>query len=205
MSELITLHPSQNNPRLLKVITDCLHLGGVIAYPTDSGYALGCSYKQKEAIERVRAIRDLQVEHHFTFICRDLAEVARYAKVSNAQFRILKKYTPGGYTFILAASREVPELVSSKRATIGVRIPDHPIALMICAALDEPLLSTSLILPGQEQPLLYPEDVADHLDAKIDLIVDGGYAGCEFTSVIDLTGDVPVVVREGSGDVSEFL
>ncbi len=205
MSELITLHPSQNNPRLIKVITDCLRLGGVIAYPTDSGYALGCSLKDKIALQKIRAIRQLDDGHSFTFICRDLSEISRYAKVSNAQFRVLKKYLPGGYTFILEASREVPDVIPSKYHTIGVRIPDHPIALMIVEALGEPLLSSTLILPEQDVPLCYPEDVADALEGEVNIIVDAGYAGFEPTSVVDLTGEMPVVIRQGSGDVSEFL
>ena len=205
MSELITLHPSQNNPRLIKVITDCLRLGGVIAYPTDSGYALGCCYREKDALQKIRTIRDLDEDHNFTFICRDLSEISRYAKVSNAQFRILKKYLPGAYTFILEASREVPDLIHSKQHTIGVRIPDHPIALMIAEGLGEPMLSTTLMLPQQEVPLCYPEDVADALEGEVNIIIDAGYAGFEPTSVVDLTGESPVVIRQGSGDVSEFL
>ncbi len=205
MSELITLHPSQNNPRLIQVITDCLRLGGVIAYPTDSGYALGCRYQDKDALQRIREIRHLDEDHSFTFICRDLSEISRYAKVSNAQFRVLKKYLPGGYTFILNASREVPDRIPSKQHTIGVRIPDHPIALMIVEGLGDPLLSTTLILPEQEAPLCYPEDVADALEGAVDIIIDAGYAGFEPTSVIDLTEDLPKVIRQGSGDVSEFI
>ncbi len=196
MSELITLHPSQNNPRLIQVITDCLRLGGVIAYPTDSGYALGCLYRQKEAIQRMKVIRALDDAHRFTFICRDLSEISQYAKVSNAQFRILKKCLPGGYTFILEGARA---------GMLGVRIPDHPIALMIVGALEEPLLSTTLILPDHDAPLFYPEDVADALEGEVDIIIDAGYAGYEPTSVVDLTGERPVVIRQGSGDVSEFL
>jgi tRNA threonylcarbamoyl adenosine modification protein (Sua5/YciO/YrdC/YwlC family) len=197
MSELITLHPSQNNPRLTQVITDCLRLGGVIAYPTDSGYALGCCSKDKEALKRIRTMRNLSEDHRFTLICRDLAEISRHAKVSNAQFRILKKYLPGGYTFILEVARGA--------GAVGVRIPDHPIPLMIVEGLNEPLVSTTLILPDQEAPLCYPEDVADALEGKVDIIIDGGYAGFEPTSVVDLTGEKPRVIRQGSGNLSEFL
>lgn len=204
MSELITLHPSQNNPKLLKVVADCLHLDGVIAYPTDSGYALGCGLKKKEALTRIKRIRALDDYHNFTLICRDLSEIAKYAVVSNSTFRLLKRLTPGGYTFILKATRDVPGLVLSKREKIGIRIPDHPIPLMITEALGEPLLSTTLILPGNTAPLLYPEDIAEALDQDVDLIIDGGYAGFEPTSVVDLSEERPRILRVGSGDVSEF-
>ena len=204
MSELLTLHPSQSNPKLLKVVVDCLRLGGIIAYPTDSGYALGCGLKQKNALERIRKIRELDEYHNFTLICRDLSEISQYAKVSNNTFRLLKRLTPGPYTFILDATSNVPDLVLSKRDKIGIRIPDHPIPLMITDALNEPLLSTTLILPGSSTPLLYPEDVGEALDKEVDLIIDGGYAGFEPTSVLDVSGDVPIILRVGSGDVSEF-
>lgn len=204
MSETIELHPSQANPRILKVIVDCLNLGGVIAYPTDSGYALGCGLRQKDALDRIKAIRALDEYHNFTLICRDLSEISKYAKVSNEAFRILKRFTPGGYTFILEATKDVPDPVLSKRDQIGVRIPDHPIPLMIVEALGEAMLSTTLTLPNESTPLLYPEDVAEALSHEIDIIIDGGYAGFEPTSIVDLSQGNPIVLRIGSGDVSEF-
>ncbi len=204
MSELIELLPGQNNPKLLQIIVDSLRLGAVIAYPTDSGYALGCALRQKDALERIRTIRQLDLYHNFTFICRDISEASRYAKIRTVDFRILKRLTPGGYTFIFEATREVPELVLSKRETIGIRVPDHPVPLMIAEGLQEALISTTLIMPGEDGPLLYAEDVSDKLGDCVDLIIDGGYAGFEPTSIIDLTGETPIVIRCGSGDVSEF-
>lgn len=204
MSETIQIHPSQNNPKLLKIVVDCLRLGGVIAYPTDSGYALGCSSKEKEALERIKTIRHLDDYHPFTLICRDVSEVSHYAELSNPTFRILKRLTPGPYTFILEAGKNVPQLAQSKRKKIGVRIPDHPIPSMIAEALQQPLLSTTLILPGSEVPLLDAEEVAEALSQEIDLIIDGGYAGFEPTSILDLSGEKPIILRLGSGDVSEF-
>lgn len=204
MSELIELQPGQNDPKLLQIIIDSLRLGAVIAYPTDSGYSLGCAMRQKEALERIRAIRNLDLYHNFTLICRDISEVSKYAKVGNPAFRLLKRLTPGGYTFILEATREVPELVLSRRETIGIRIPDHPTPLTIADYLGEAFISTTLIMPEENTPLLYSEDVADRVGDKVDLIIDGGYAGFEPTSIIDLTEEKPIIIRRGSGDVSEF-
>ncbi len=204
MSELIELQPGQNHPHLVQIVVDSLRLGAVIAYPTDSGYALGCALRQGEALERIRQIRELDLYHNFTFICRDIAEVSKYAKIDTVAFRILKRLTPGGYTFIFKATREVPNLVLSKRDTIGIRIPDHPIPLLIAEHLQEAFLSTTLILPGHEAPLLEVEEVSDALSDHIDLIIDGGYAGFEPTSIVDLSGEVPVILRRGSGEVHEF-
>lgn len=204
MSELIELQPGQNDPKLLQIIVDSLRLGAVIAYPTDSGYALGCAMRQKEALERIRTIRELDLYHNFTLICRDISEISKYAKVDNSVFRLLKRLTPGGYTFILEATREVPELVLSKRDTIGIRVPDHPTPLMIADRLGEALISSTLIMPKEKEPLLYSEDVADRLGDKVDLIIDGSYAGFEPTSIIDLTSETPIIIRRGSGDVNEF-
>lgn len=204
MSELIELHAGQQHPKLLQIIVDSLRLGAVIAYPTDSGYALGCALRQKEALARIRDIRALDPYHNFTLVCRDLSEIARYAKVSNTHFRLLKRLTPGGYTFILEASREVPELVLSCRDTIGIRIPDHPTPLAIAEKLQEAFISTTLIMPEEEKPLLEAEEVIDRIGQRVDLIIDGGYAGFEPTSVIDLCGESAVIIRRGSGDVSEF-
>lgn len=204
MSEQIELNPLHPNPHMLDLITRNLQGGAVIAYPTDSGYALGCALQQKLALDRIRTIRDLKAQHNFTLICRDLSEISKFAKINNSQFKLLKRLTPGGYTFILPATREVPELVLSKQSTIGIRIPDHPIPLAISSALQAPLLTTTLIMPGQAKPLIYFEDVNDEVGNKVDLIIDAGFSGFEPTSVIDLTSNKPIVVRKGSGDVSEF-
>lgn len=204
MNELIELQPGQYNPKLLQIIVNSLRVGAVIAYPTDSGYALGCALRQKEALERIRKIRALDSAHNFTLICRDIAEASRYVRISNTAFRLLKRLTPGGYTFILEATREVPDLALSKRDTIGVRIPDHPTPLMIADALQEAFISSTLILPDEDAPLLYVDDVADRVGGQVDLVIDGGYAGFEPTSIIDLTNETPVILRRGSGDVSEF-
>ena len=204
MSELIELYPGQSNPKLLQIIIDSLRLGAVIAYPTDSGYALGCALRQKDALERIREIRGLNLSHNFTFICRDLSEISRYAQVSNIVFRLLKRLTPGGYTFILEATREVPDLVLSSRHTIGIRIPDHPVPLMIAEALKEAFISSTLIMPGQTTPLVDAEGVIDQVGHQVDLIIDSGYAGFEPTSIIDLSGKSPIIIRRGSGNVSEF-
>lgn len=204
MSELIELNPMHPNPNLLDLIVRNLKGGAVIAYPTDSGYALGCALQQREALERLRKIRKLSSHHNFTLICRDLSEIAKFAQVNNTQFKLLKRLTPGGYTFILPATREVPSLVLSKQDTIGIRIPDHPIPLAISEALHAPLLSTTLIMPEQNVPLIYAEDVVDEVGKEVELIIDAGFSGFEPTSVIDLTGDQAIVIRKGSGDVSEF-
>ncbi len=204
MSELIELYPGPHNAKLLQVIADSLRLGAIIAYPTDSGYALGCALRQKEALARIRDIRALDASHNFTLMCRDLSEISRYAQVSNTAFRLLKRLTPGGYTFILNATRAVPELMVSSRDTIGIRIPDHPIPLMIVEALKEAFISSTLIMPEEDVPLLNAEDVSDRVGSRVDIIIDTGYAGFEPTSVVDLSGPTPMIIRRGSGDVSEF-
>ena len=204
MSELIELNPSHPQKEQLNLITAYLHQGALIAYPTDSGYALGCALNQQGALERIRAIRNLPPQHNFTLICQDIAEISHYAKLNNTQFKLIKRLTPGGYTFILPASREVPAPVLSKQATVGVRIPDHPIPLLIAETLGAPLLTSTLILPDMHTPLIYREDVVDHVGNAVDLIIDAGYSGFESTSVLDLTGPYPVILRKGSGDISAF-
>jgi tRNA threonylcarbamoyl adenosine modification protein (Sua5/YciO/YrdC/YwlC family) len=205
MSQYLQVHPVTPEHHLLSVIIESLREGAVIAYPTDSGYALGCMMGLKQPLERICKIRDLDQSHSFTLICRDLSEISTYAKVDNFNYRILKKCTPGGYTFILNASSEVPKLMQSKRKTVGIRVPDHQIALSIAEALGEPLLSTTLILPGQKEPLIYPEDVGEALGNQVDIVIDGGYCGFEPTTVVDLTGSQPILVRQGSGDAAVFL
>lgn len=206
MSQFFTIHPTNPQPRLIKQAADLVRNGAVIAYPTDSCYALGCHLGDKEAVARIRQIRGVDDKHHMTMVCRDLSELARYARVDNVQFRLLKNNTPGSYTFILEATKEVPNrLQHPKRSTIGVRIPDHPVALALLEELGEPLLSSTLILPNEEFAMNDAEQIRDRLQHQIDLVVDGGAVGLDPTTVIDLTTDTPVVVRFGKGDVSPFL
>jgi tRNA threonylcarbamoyl adenosine modification protein (Sua5/YciO/YrdC/YwlC family) len=205
MSQFFTIHPANPQPRLIKQAADLVRNGAVIAYPTDSCYALGCHLGDKDAVARIRQIRGVDDKHHMTMVCRDLSELARYARVDNVQFRLLKNNTPGSYTFILEATKEVPKrLQHPKRSTIGVRIPDHPVALALLEELGEPLISSTLILPNEEFALNDAEQIRDLLQHQIDLVVDSGAVGLDPTTVIDLTTDTPVVVRVGKGDVSPF-
>ncbi|CAG9933001.1 L-threonylcarbamoyladenylate synthase [Candidatus Nitrotoga arctica] len=206
MSQFFTIHPINPQPRLIKQAADLVRNGAVIVYPTDSCYALGCHLGDKEAVGRIRQIRGVDDKHHMTMVCRDLSELARYARVDNVQFRLLKNNTPGSYTFILEATKEVPKrLQHPKRSTVGVRIPDHPVALALLEELGEPLISSTLILPNEEFAMNDAEQIRDLLQHQVDLVVDGGAVGLEPTTVIDLTTDIPVVVRFGKGDVSPFL
>ncbi len=201
--QYLTIHPENPQARLVSQAAVIVRQGGVIAYPTDSCYAIGCQIGDKAAMERIIRIRSLEHDHDFTLVCRDLSEIATYAKVGNREYRLLKSLTPGPYTAILTATREVPRrLQNPKRRTIGLRVPDHPIAQRLLEALGEPLMSVTLILPGDELPLTDPEDIRDRLGDRVDVIIDGGSGGCEPTSIIDLTGEVPIVVREGKGDIS---
>lgn len=175
--------------------------GGVIAYPTDSCYALGCGVGQREAAERIRRLRGVGPDHHLTLVCRDLSQLAHFARVDNAQFRLLKAATPGGFAFILKATREVPRrLQHPRRATIGLRVPDHPVAQALLEELGEPLLSSTLLLPGDELPLSDPAEIRERLERQIDLVVDGGPGGVEMTTVLDLSGPAPEVLRRGRGN-----
>ncbi|MDZ7923755.1 MAG: L-threonylcarbamoyladenylate synthase [Marinagarivorans sp.] len=205
MAKIITIHPDNPQPRLIEQVLEVVRGGGLIAYPTDSAYALGCHIGDKMALDRIRAIRQLDKDKNFTLMCRDLSELATYAKVTNSDFRLLKAHTPGGYTFILNATPEVPKrLMHPKRKTIGMRVPNNKIALAIMESLGEPLMSSSLIMPGDELPLTDPYDIKDALDHHIELVIDGGFCGFEATSVIDMTGEEPLVTRKGCGDVSAF-
>lgn len=205
MAQYFTVHPEKPEPRLIRRAVDILRSGGVIAYPTDSGYALGCRIGDKAPLVRICQIRQLNERHNFTLICRDLSELATYAFVSNAVYRILRANTPGAYTFILPATRQAPRrLMHPKRKTIGLRVPDHPIANALLGELDEPMLTTSLILPEEEEPLTDPYEIRSRLEHQVDLVLDGGYCGNEPTTVVDLTGDEPVVLRVGAGDPSPF-
>ncbi len=201
--QFITIHPQNPQSRLISQVVTVIRHGGVIIYPTDSSYALGCLIGNKAAMDRIRRIRNLDEQHNFTLVCRDLSEIASYARLDNRAFRLIKSLTPGPYTFILNATREVPRrLQNPKRKTIGLRIPDHPIALALLESLGEPLMSVTLILPNEEMPLTDPEDMQDRLGPQVDVIIDGGYCGFEPTTIIDLAGDVPVVIRQGKGDTT---
>jgi tRNA threonylcarbamoyl adenosine modification protein (Sua5/YciO/YrdC/YwlC family) len=205
MAQFFTIHPSNPQPRLIKQAAAMVRDGAVIAYPTDSCYALGCHLGDKDAVARIRRIRGVDDNHYMTLMCRDLSELAHYARVDNVQFRLLKNNTPGSYTFILDATKEVPRrLQHPKRNTVGMRIPDHPVVLALLEELGEPLLSSTLILPGEEQALNDAEEIRSHLDAQLDLILDGGATWLEPTTVIDLTGDTPHLMRRGKGDVAPF-
>jgi tRNA threonylcarbamoyl adenosine modification protein (Sua5/YciO/YrdC/YwlC family) len=202
MSQFFQIHPDNPQQRLIQQAVDIINQGGVIVYPTDSGYALGCHIGDKAAMERICRIRQVDAKHNFTLVCRDLSEIAVYAKVNNSAYRLIKNHTPGPYTFILKATREVPRrLQNPKRKTIGLRVPDNKIAMALLETLGEPLMSSTLILPGEEMPLTDPYDIRDTLEHALDLVIDGGYCGFEPTTVVELTEDVPVVVRQGQGTV----
>src|ERR1019366_7064560 len=191
MSQFFTIHPDNPNPRLIRQAAEVLRNGGVVVYPTDSCYALGCHLDDKDAVTRIRQIRKLDEHHHLTLMCRDLSEISRYARVDNTKFRLMKSNTPGSYTFILDATKEVPRrLQHPKRSTIGLRIPDHPVALALLVELGEPLISSTLILPDALQPLTDIAEIRERLETKVDLIIEGGTVGVEPTTVIDLTSAV---------------
>ncbi len=205
MSQFFQIHPDNPQPRLIKQTVQLLHERAVIVYPTDSAYALGCHIGDKTAMERIQRIRRVDTNHNFTLVCRDLSEIAIYAKVDNSAYRLLKTLTPGAYTFILPATREVPRrLQNPKRRTIGLRVPDNRVAQAILAELNEPLMSSSLIMPGESMPLTDPYDMRATLEHQVDLIIDGGYCGLEPTTVVDMTGETPVVTRHGKGDATIF-
>lgn len=205
MAQFFQIHPENPQHRLISQAVDIIRRGGVVVYPTDSAYALGCHIGDKDALERIRTLRKLDKNHNFTLMCRDLSELATYARVNNQDFRLLKNHTPGAYTFILEATADVPRrLLHPKRKTIGLRVPDNAIALALLEELGEPLMTSSLLLPGEEFPMTDPYDIRDSLQHHVDLIIDGGYCGLEPTTVIDLTGDAPSLVRQGKGDFSSF-
>lgn len=206
MSQFFAIHPDNPQSRLLRQAATIIEEGGLIVYPTDSGYALGCMLGNKSALERIRRLRQLGKDHNMTLVCRDLSQLSTYAKVNNTIFRLLKAFTPGAYTFILNATNEVPRLMlHPKRKTLGLRVPENIITLALLECLDAPLMSTTLILPGAVAPLSEPEAIKDLLGNHIDLIIDGGNCGQEPTTVVDLTGEYPVVLREGKGDPAPFL
>jgi tRNA threonylcarbamoyl adenosine modification protein (Sua5/YciO/YrdC/YwlC family) len=206
MAFLIQIHPQNPQLRLVRQAIAAMNDGAVIAYPTDSSYALGCMIGDKEAMERIRRLREADVKtHNFTLVCRDLSEISRYARVDNSQYRTLKAFTPGPYTFLLEATREVPKrLQNPKRRTIGIRVPDNAIVRMLLAELGEPIMSSTLLLPGETHTMTDPTEIKQRLDHQVDLVIDGGTGGVEPSSVVDLSSGVPVVVRHGRGDVSAF-
>ena len=202
MSQFFNIHPDNPQVRLIRQAVEIIRSGGVVIYPTDSAYALGCHIGDKSALDKIRRIRQLDKDHNFTLICRDLSELGLYARVSNEYFRLLKAHTPGPFTFILEATSEVPRrLLHPKRKTIGLRVPVNNIVRDLLAELGEPLMSVTLIMPGDEYPLTDPYDIRDLLEHHVDLIIDGGFCGLEPTTVVDLTGDVPEIIRQGMGDL----
>ncbi|HKM26104.1 MAG TPA: L-threonylcarbamoyladenylate synthase [Thiopseudomonas sp.] len=199
------IHAENPQDRLIKQAADVVRKGGVIIYPTDSSYALGCRLGDKTALERIRRIRRLDDKHNFTLMCRDLSELGVFAKVDTKAFRLLKAYTPGPYTYILNATREVPRmLMHPKRRTIGLRVPGHPIAHALLTELGEPLMSVTLILPDADEPLSDPYEIRDLLENQVDLIIDGGYGGIEASTVVSFVDEEPEILREGCGDPEPF-
>ena len=205
MAQFFSLHPEQPQARLIKQAAQIMRDGGLVAFPTDSAYALGGHTGDNPLLTRIRRIRDVDERHHFTLLCRDLSEIATFARVDNTQYRLLKATTPGPYTFILEGTKEVPRrLLHPKRKTIGLRIPDHPVVSALLAELGEPLLSSTLLLPDDEFPLTDAEEIRDRLEKEVDLVIEAGPCRGEATTVIDLTSGSPVLVREGRGSLAPF-
>lgn len=205
MAQHFEIHPDNPQPRLLAQAAQILHKGGIAAVPTDSSYALVCHLDDKDAVTRLRRVRGIDDKHHLALLCRDLSELASYARVDNRQYRLLKAATPGPYTFILEATKEVPRRVSHpSRRTIGLRVPDHAVVLGLLEALGQPLLATTLILPETDAPLNDPDEIREELDARIDAIIDAGACPAEPSTVVDLTGEEPVLVRLGRGDPAKL-
>lgn len=205
MGQFLDIHPENPQPRLIKQVVEAIHKGGVVIYPTDSCYAIGCQIGDKSAQDRIRQIRQLDDNHDFTLVCSDLSEISLYAKVDNTAYKIIKSLTPGPFTFILQATRELPRrLQNPKRKTIGIRIPNNPIALALLEALGEPIMSSTVQMPDEDMPLVEPDEMNDRLAKQVDVIIDGGNCGLEPTSVIELMDGAPVIRRRGRGDVSQF-
>lgn len=205
MSQFFQVHPDNPQRRLIHNAVQLMRQGAVMAYPTDSAYALGCHLADKKALDRIRRIRQVDNKHNFTLMCRDLSEISTYARIDNASYRILNHCTPGPYTFILPGTREVPRrLLHPKRRTIGLRIPDHVVTQALLEELGEPLMSCTLILPGETMPMTDAEAIRDRLEHQLDLIIDGGHCGIDPTTVVDMTGETPVVIRVGRGDTRPF-
>ncbi|MBL8226079.1 MAG: threonylcarbamoyl-AMP synthase [Chromatiales bacterium] len=205
MTQRFQVHPDNPQLRLIRQATKLLQDGGLIVYPTDSSYALGCHLGDRAAAERIERLRQTGRDHNFTLVCRDLSEIATYARVDNSTYRLLRSLTPGPYTFILRATREVPRrLQNPKRQTIGIRVPDHPVPAALLAELGEPLMSSTLLMPGDDVPLSDPDEIIQVLQGRIDLLIDSGHCGVEPSTVVDLTGDAPVIVRRGKGPTTPF-
>lgn len=205
MSELLELHPKNPQQRFVRMAVDVLLDHGVVVYPTDSCYALGCVMGAKDAMERIQRIRQTDKHHFFTLVCRDLSEISRFAKVNNWQYRTLKASTPGPYTFVLQATREVPRrLMNEKRRTVGIRVPDHPVVQMLLDEVGVPLMSTTLLLPGDDLPMTDATEIHERIGHAVDLVLDGGNCGLEPTTVVDLSGDAPLILRAGKGDPAPF-
>ncbi len=205
MSQFFQIHEQNPQHRLIHQAVEIIRQGGVVVYPTDSAYAIGCHIGDKQAMDKIRTIRQLDKKHNFTLVCRDLSEISTYAQIDNTQYRLLKAHTPGPYTFILKATREVPKrLMHAKRKTIGIRIPDNAITQALLDDLGEPLMSSTLILPGEELPMTDPYEIRQVLEHQLDLIIDGGFCGFEATTVVDFEEEVPYVVRKGLGDPAPF-
>ena len=200
MAQFFSLHPEQPQPRLIRQAVEILRAGGVVAFPTDAAYSLGCQVGDAGAVARIRAIREVDERHHFTLMCRDLSEIATYAKVDNAQFRLLKATTPGSYTFILEGTKELPRrILHPKRKSIGLRVPAHPVPLALLVELNEPMLTSTRMLPNEDLPRNDPEEIRSRLEKRIDLVIEAGACGMEMTTVVDLTGSTPDLVRAGLG------
>jgi tRNA threonylcarbamoyl adenosine modification protein (Sua5/YciO/YrdC/YwlC family) len=205
MAQYFSIHPQDPQARLVKRAVEIVRGGGLVAYPTDSCYALGCHIGDKHAMERIARIRQTDAKHNFTLVCRDLSEIATYAKVDDWAFRMMKQHTPGPFTFILPATREVPRrLQNPKRKTIGIRVPDHRVAQALLAELDEPLMSSTLMLPGDAQPLSDPDEIRERLEHQVDAVIDSGPCGFEPTTVVEFAADGAHVLRRGRGDPAAF-
>ncbi|WP_035051618.1 L-threonylcarbamoyladenylate synthase [Andreprevotia chitinilytica] len=205
MSQFFSIHPDTPQARLIKQAAEIIRKGGLVVYPTDSCYALGCQLDNKDALERIKQIRKLDDKHHFTLVCHDLSQLGQYAQVDNRAYRMLKAATPGSYTFILRATKEVPRRVwHPKKQTIGLRVPNHAVPLALLTELGEPLLSSTLLLPGEDEPLTDAWEIRDRLEHEVDLVIEGGYCGTEPTTVVDLSNDYPELLRQGTGSLAPF-
>ena len=205
MARYFDVHPQNPQPRSIGQVVDLVRSGGLIAYPTDSCFALGCSLGNRDGLERIRQIRKLDDRHHFTLVCAEFAQLGQFVQISNSVFRAVKASTPGSYTFILPATKEAPkQLLHPKKKTVGVRIPDHATTQALLAELGEPLLSSTLLLPGHDEPMTHGWEIKEELENQVDAVIDSGDCGTEPTTVVDLSGDEPEIVRHGAGDPSRF-
>lgn len=205
MSQYFEVHPETPQPRLVRRAVEIIRAGGLVAYPSGTTYALGCGLGEKAAVERIRALRQLDERHHFTLACRDLSDIGSYTRMDNTAFRLLKAHTPGPYTFVLRATAEVPRrLQHSRRRTVGIRVPDHPVARAILTELGEPLTTSTLLLPGEDYPMTDPAEIRDRIGRQLDAVIDAGPGGLEPSTVVDLSGEAPQVLRHGAGAADVF-